>query len=101
MADLPLDVVDDVVADQNVAVGGHLGVDGGKDAAGAVVVYLQVVDADDPVVIFSSSSWTICGSGAWPSSGLPVSMMSLTPETVMKMATSMPTQPSMGMAVNW
>ena len=24
--------------------------DGGKDAAGAVVVYLQVVDADDPVV---------------------------------------------------
>ena len=45
--EVPLDVVDDVVADQDVLLGGHLAVDRGKALALAVVVDGQIVDAEN------------------------------------------------------
>ena len=50
-ADFPLRLVDHLVQLQDVAVGGHLRMNGGHAAAGAVVVEDQVVGAQDLVVL--------------------------------------------------
>ena len=49
-ADLTLDVVDDVVAGDDVAVGRNFGVYRGKDTSRTIIMDLKVVDADDTLV---------------------------------------------------
>ena len=47
---IPLNVVNNVVADQDVPLRGHLAVDGGKALALSIVVHRQIVDAEDALV---------------------------------------------------
>src|SRR5690554_536707 len=47
---VPLDIVNDVVADHHILAGGHLTVNRSKYIAGAVIVHRQVMKAQDPLI---------------------------------------------------
>ena len=67
-AEIALDVIDEIVADENVVFGIDLTMGRGKTAAHAVVVHSKVMHADDAGYesIFSVMVCTSSPSGAWP-----------------------------------